>query len=294
MNTIGKTLVVLNLVFALLVGGFLVIDFATRTNWKTSYETLKREMDVSKANSGVSGKTLQELVTQVKRSEAEKEELKQKLVDQEKVAKAQLNSQKLMTEEATTRAGEADLNTQKAIAERDRLKLEINALSATVQNRDATILTLQTDNKKYRTEAIAQENIAKATQSRNEYLLGQNQDLLRKLALKEAGVGREGALAKDPNAPNPPPTYLKGKIDKVDPTDRTLAQISLGSDQGLKQNQTLEVFRLGPDPQYIGMIRIVDAKEHVSVGKLTSNSRRHTVASGRYRRQLHQATMIVI
>ena len=41
MNTIGKILVVLNLVFALVVGGFLVIDFATRTNWKTAYESLK-------------------------------------------------------------------------------------------------------------------------------------------------------------------------------------------------------------------------------------------------------------
>ena len=49
MNTIGKTLVILNLVFALVVGGFLVIDFATRNNWKTAYEALKREMDVAKS-----------------------------------------------------------------------------------------------------------------------------------------------------------------------------------------------------------------------------------------------------
>lgn len=280
MNTIGKTLVVLNLVFALVVGGFLVIDFATRTNWKKSYESLKAEMEVSRANTGVSGKTMQELVTQVKRSEADKEELKQKLVDQEKVAEAQLKGQKLMTDEATARATEADLNTQKAVAEQDRLKLELKALSATVQNRDGTILQLQDDSKKLRTRAIAEKNRADATQARNEYLLGQNQDLLRKIALKEAGVGREGALAKDRNAPNPPPTYVKGKIDRVDPADRTLVQISLGSDQGLKQNQTLEVYRLGPEPQYIGMIRLVDVKEHVAVGKLTPNSRRVPLQPG--------------
>ena len=121
MNTIGKTLVILNLVFALVVGGFLVIDFATRNNWKTAYEALKREMDVAKSNNAVGGKTQQELNTQVKRSEADRESVKQQLVDQEKVAQAQLASQKLMTDEATTRAAEADLNTQKAIAERWRL-----------------------------------------------------------------------------------------------------------------------------------------------------------------------------
>ena len=47
MNTIGKILVVLNLVFALLVGGFLVIDFATRSNWKKEYEKLQSEMVVA-------------------------------------------------------------------------------------------------------------------------------------------------------------------------------------------------------------------------------------------------------
>lgn len=280
MNTIGKTLVILNLVFAVVVGGFLVIDFGTRTNWKNSYEALKREMDVSKANNGVSGKTLQELVTQIKRSEAQTEDVKQQLVDHQKVAEAQLKSQKLMTDEAIARATEADLNTQKAIAEKDRLKLEVNALSATVQNRDNTILQLQTDNKKFRTQAIAEENRAKATQQRNEHILGQLQDALRKLALREAGVGREGTLAKDRNSPNPPSTYVKGKIDRVDPTDRTLVQISLGSDQGLKQGQTLEVYRLGPDPQYIGTIRLVDVKEHVAVGKLTPNSRRIPLQAG--------------
>lgn len=272
MNTIGKILVILNLIFALVVGGFLVIDFATRTNWKISYEKLRSEMEVALTSTKISGRSLQDLVTQVKRAEAEKEELKLKLVDQETVAKAQLESQKRLTDDATDKAKDADLNAQKSIAERDRLKEEVKGLNLTVQNRDTAILGLQDSVKKFRTEAIAQENIAKAMQARNENLLARLQDLERKIALNEAGVGNSGGLTRDPNAPNPPTAYIKGKIDKVDPQDRTLVQISIGTDQGLSKNHTLEVYRLNPQPAYLGMIRIVDAKEHVAVGKLVRNA----------------------
>jgi hypothetical protein len=272
MNTIGKILVVLNLIFALVVGGFLVIDFATRTNWKTAYEKLKDEMLVAGTNTNESGRTLQQLNTQVKRAVAEREEWKQKLIDQETVAKVERESHKRMTDELIDKAKDADLNSQKAIAERDRLTKEVELLSGTVQNRDNVILALQKDNKQYRTEASAMKDLSEATQRRNVDLLAQIQDLLRKIALRDAGVGSENKLAKDPNAPNPPSNYVKGKIDRVDPKDRTLVQISLGTDQGLKLDHTLEVYRVDP-PQYLGRIRIVDAKEHAAAGKLTTGNR---------------------
>jgi hypothetical protein len=271
MNIIGKILVILNLIFALVVGGFLVIDFAARNDWKKNYEDLKREIDVTRKNTDASSDTLTKLNNEVKRVRAEADKLKQDLIDQELLSKAQLESQKQKTQEEIDRAKEADLNTQKAIAEVNRLKEENKALTETVQTRDKTVLALQDDNKKFRAEAIAQEAVAKQTQARNESLLEQIQDLLRRLRLREAGVA-EGSLIRDPNAPNPPSTYVQGRIEKIDPKDRTYVQISLGSDQGLKLNHTLEVFRLGADAQYLGRIRIVDAKEHTSLGRLERGS----------------------
>jgi len=271
MNIIGKILVILNLVFALVVGGFLVIDFATRSNWKNAYESLKREMEVAKTNTNISGKTLQDLVTQIKRAEAEKEELKQKLVEHQLVADAKLKNQQLAIDDANQRIKDADLNAERASAEKERLQVEVKGLAATVQNRDATILDLQNDNRKYRTEAISQKNTADAMQKRNESLLEQNQDTLRKLQLRDV-IGSDSVLVRDPNAPNPPPTDMHGKVDKIDTRDRTLVQISLGSDQGLKLHHTLEVFRMNPQPQYLGMIRIEDVREHSAVGKLIRNS----------------------
>src|SRR5207253_2185853 len=136
-------------------------------------------------------------------------------------------------------------------------KEEVKGLNTTVQNRDATILALQAESKNFRAQAIAKDNIATAMQSRNEYLLAQNQELLRKIAQQDSGGGSGGA-SRDPNAANPPPTYIKGKIAKVNPQDRNLVEISIGTDQGLNKNHTLEVYRLSPTPEYLGMIRIRD------------------------------------
>src|SRR4029079_11105500 len=50
MNTMGKILVILNLLIALATGLFLVFLFATRTNWKRGYDELKVELTASRAN----------------------------------------------------------------------------------------------------------------------------------------------------------------------------------------------------------------------------------------------------
>jgi hypothetical protein len=268
MNTIGKILVILNLVFALVVGGFLVIDFGTRTNWRTAYENLKREMLVGETNINTSGKTLQELNNQVRRVEADNAELKQRLADEAKVHQAKLNEHKVQLNDAIMQAKDADLNAQKAINQKDTLKEEVKALTNTVQNRDQMLLDLQEKNKHLRTEAIAKEAMANTTQERNQGLLAKIQELERKIALRDAGVGGDKAFAKDPSAPNPPTNYVKGRIEAIDSVNSKLVTISVGTDHGLKQDQTLEVFRMSPQPLWLGRIRIVDAREHAAVGRL--------------------------
>lgn len=268
MNIIGKILVILNLVFALVVGGFLVIDFATRTNWKQAYDKLKQEMQVAKVNTDVSSKTMAELNNTVKRLTADLETEKQKLVQQETEAKVLLESTKVDLQVAKDQTQEANLNYQKSLAEKERLKTEVKDRDAVIAQRDKTILELQEAKKKYQLAAIAAENVAKAMGERNEEVLKQLQEALRKLAVAEASGGAAKPSLKDPNAPNPPPAYVKGTVEKVFPDDPNYVQITLGSDHGVQKNHTLEVYRLSPRPEYVGMIRIVDAHPHKSIGRL--------------------------
>jgi beta-lactamase regulating signal transducer with metallopeptidase domain len=47
-----------------------------------------------------------------------------------------------------------------------------------------------------------------------------------------------------------------------------LATISLGTDSGLKSGHKLEVYRLEPNPKYLGKIEIVEVQAHRAVGRL--------------------------
>ena len=112
------------------------------------------------------------------------------------------------------------------------------------------------------------EQVAKARQEQNQALLANIQELTRKLARLETGASTDAAVTiRDPNAPNPPITLVNGKIERVDGTDSTLIQVTVGTDQGVAKGNTLDVYRLSPEPKYLGMVRIVDAYQRKSVAR---------------------------
>jgi hypothetical protein len=267
-------LVILNLVFALITGGFLVIDFATRTNWKNSYEQLKRDTDVMGVNSGQLPASVANLNNKLTLALAEVDKLKQDLVDAEVAAKIKMESYKIERDEAVAKITDADLNTKKAQAEALRMKEEIKGIVATISKREQDIANLQSENKRLRTDNINMTVQTKSMQDRNEVILEEHQKVLKQLAKYQAGVAptSEGGIIRDANQANPPSSNMKGKIETVDPADKGLVRISLGSDNGLQKNQTLEVYRMDPRPQYLGMIRIVETDHHRAVGRLMSSS----------------------
>lgn len=67
------------------------------------------------------------------------------------------------------------------------------------------------------------------------------------------------------------PKPIQGKIKKVDPDDPDLVEIDMGSEQGLKGGQTLTVFRMTPQPTYIGSLRLVQVRPTNSVGRMLIN-----------------------
>jgi hypothetical protein len=161
----------------------------------------------------------------------------------------------------------ADTKLRKVLSDLEALKVAEFDLKKIVKDREQTIVLLQDDVNKFRTKAIASEQTANAFRDRNEQLLKEVQELGQKLAVALAGPGSGGlSTVKNANEPNPPSTFVKGKIEKVDASG--LVQVSLGTDQGVQKNHTLEVFRTQPEPKYLGMIRIVDANFNSSVGRL--------------------------
>jgi len=274
MNVIGKILVILNLLVALVVAFFIVIVNRTTTNWKAYAEAREREI-----------KSLTISLETSKETEAQER-------NEKKLLMAKLKDTNSTT---ITSVGAKDKDLQLANAEKEALKLQlqaadINAKKAqedvqsyiklaadrlkAIEDREAAILAegaRYRDEKKKTTEL---RELVDRQQLRNESLEQEYRKAQLKiqelLAQGTSGSGGPAPVnsAKKPNDPNPPPKMVRGKIEKIHKDDRSLVQIDVGLDQGVDKNHTLEVIRLGPEPQYIGMIRIIDADFHSARGRL--------------------------
>jgi RNA polymerase sigma factor (sigma-70 family) len=74
----------------------------------------------------------------------------------------------------------------------------------------------------------------------------------------------------------PPSGEVNGVVEKINKDDPTMISISIGSDAGLAKNQTLDVYRLRPAPQYLGKIRILDVAPAGAVAQRIGNPGKRT------------------
>jgi hypothetical protein len=101
---------------------------------------------------------------------------------------------------------------------------------------------------------------------RNTQLEGQVQKLTQELAkLRATGKG-----AGKPPAINPPAERLEGTVTAVQ--KEGLLELSIGSDAGLKNGHTLDVFRLKDQAKYLGVVEIIQVTPKRSVGRLRSTT----------------------
>jgi hypothetical protein len=279
MNTVGKILVVLNFLFAVIVGVLLVYDFAARNKWKEAFESLKRESEVAQQSRTTTSRATDKILEDNKTLTADLENRTKSLKDTEDQRAALEDGYKLQIDELNKNLRDKDVTLAAAAASKQRLANEIEGLNKTIKDREVSIVKLQADIKSFQTSALNFESLAKARQVQNENLLEQIRDISAKLARSESGVNPDAAVIRNPNEPNPPTVLINGKIEKV---DGDLVQLSLGTDHGLNRNNTLDVYRTNPSVKYLGMIRVVDAHDRKSVARfvVTGNQGRPQLKEG--------------
>lgn len=265
MNTVGKILVILNFVFVLIVLALLVMDAAVRNQWKLAYYAMENEAKVLKAGRDADVPAKMKLTNEYQANTLERQALTQKEIDTAKnlndiisVKDIQINDQKLELEKnlATVNASTATIA---------RLTTEVDLLTKTIKDREALIVKLEADYKIIYIQAQTYEANFKAANGRAQSLLEKLREETLANARKEGGIKGDRGIIRNPNEPNPPAVEVNGKVKKV---EGDLMSISLGTDHGVEKNNTLDIYRLSPEPKYLGMIRIVDANHHESVARL--------------------------
>lgn len=269
MNTVGKTLVIVNLLFALVTGAFLVIDFMTRTNWEQRYKEQVREVEVAKAITQEQADSFAKAMAALRDSQKKINELENKNKDDEGRAKLALKELENRLEDAKV-TGVKDTAAGVGLTEEvNRLRQEVTNLTASLKKREATIIALETEKNKAIDQAVTALGLKNQAEERNISLLDRLRELeiaYARLELKGGGAATPAPVVKNTTAANPPPAYVKGIVKRV--ADGGLVELSIGSDEGVNKDHTLEAYRRQPKAEYLGTIRILSADHHTSVGQL--------------------------
>jgi hypothetical protein len=265
MTLLGKILVIVNLAFSLVTGALIVTVFVTRTNWSIAYEEMKKNQDVAVANAQTYRDEVEEVKKQVKAAQellATKQEQYEKEIASrtDQVTAAQ---DALRKEQAQNKlAGSLNTTTTEEIRRR---KAEVENLQQQLGIMQAKVAESVRQQKKYQDEAVIARINFNSEHERNRQLLAQNEAQAKDLEREKARTG-SSMSASVQQALKPPPDDVQGVVLDSDPKTG-LVTISIGSDSGINVGHTLEVYRFEPRPEYVGMIRIVDADFHKAVGR---------------------------
>jgi hypothetical protein len=152
---------------------------------------------------------------------------------------------------------------KQALADLAQARKEIKTLQNDIVKKQAQLLAAQAERDQLKEQGQITANQLRSLQNQTRELQAIVEKLQRQLGLLQGGQAKSPAGAR-----NPPPGNLKGVIAKIDPTNGKLVTINLGSDDGLKINHTLEVFRLKPQPVYLGTIRVLAVAGRSAVAQL--------------------------
>ncbi len=275
MTTLGKILVIVNLVFSVVVAAVIIIAFITRTNWREGFEKQ------AEANKALQERNVR-LAADMKGVREETDRRIQSIQDDLKSARTDLDQARKQAKELqdslTLEQGKskADANAHAVIqSELERRRAEVTRLEKRVSDAELEIAKLQQDNREQRAVATKNQLDADSLRVRNAQLMDQLSQMAQDMERRKSGAG--AVAGGMPN--NPPPEDVRGTIKALDASSG-LVTISLGSDAGLSVGNTLEAFRFKPRPTYLGRIQLVDVRHHDAVGKLISTQRRGLIQVG--------------
>jgi cell shape-determining protein MreC len=125
-------------------------------------------------------------------------------------------------------------------------------LKEALKQKEEKMVTMESQNTRWRNDAITADITAKSEQERNRQLLEQVAALTKELERRQA-----------PGAQRPP---AEGTVLETD-AKSDLVTISIGSDSGVKKGNKLVVYRLKPRPEYIGELSVIDSQPKEAVAR---------------------------
>lgn len=280
MTFVGKLLVVVQLTLSICFMAFAGAVYTHQTSWKVKFEKTTADLEKEKAGfkseKDVFESRITDLTEKVKKAEERAKKAEGDLVvttQQRDAAKEDverlnrdLNTQKNLAEasqaESNIRRDEARLLTQI----NNTLNSELNAKNAVVRAQEDELFNVKVENK----------NITEKYEA-----------MLRDLAIFTKVLASNGFStdAKSYAKVDAPTTQVFGRVVEVESKakgGRELIQISIGSDDDVREGAVLDVYRVGERAKFLGKIKIELVKPDAAVGSVINGTKNGVIEKGDY------------
>lgn len=281
MSFVGKMLIVLQVVLSVVFMAFAGAVYTAQTSWKARSDDLQKQVsslqtevtDATTAAQRETDRLTQQYEAEKQRAEAAEGQNAQLVAqlanEQQKNNRLELEL-KAQTGLADAKSNEASFRDEEAQRQRiayETLRNQLNEMAANLRNTEDQLFAQQLEKQ----EVVERFNS----------LLAENGDLKKILRLND--------LDTDPSAyadlaEPPPPVDGLVVATKKDKTNRTeFVEVSIGSDDGLSKNNTLDVYRAGRTggkTQYLGKIRIVYLTPDRAVGHVIETAKNGIIERG--------------
>jgi hypothetical protein len=259
MTFVGKILVILIMVFALVFLGISTVVFTTEKDWKAAKEAESKKVqklqgDLANAKSEIQ-KVQTDLTAAKAAFQAETAAKDQHIATLDAETKAAQDQ----AQKANTALGVAEQNAKIALEEADSKRKEVEQLRT--QKAD-----VEKQANEYKLRQTELNDKIRELERANETLNNNAKDLRDRTA-RLATALRSHGLSDDPTAyaaiESPP--VVEGEVTRV---KSNKVELSIGSDDGLVPGHELYLFRTKPRPEYIGKIKIMSTGPDQAVGQV--------------------------
>jgi len=266
MTFVGKILVVLIMVFAISFLAISTIVFMTESDWKKMVEAKKAELSTLQTKSNTLGAQVKNLETNL---EQEKATLKSKIDALNKQiadSKTDTDRRQQEIEQQRTIVEKAQENANQSMKEAENRVKETDILRTTLKS-------VQDQANEYKLRQTELNDEIRVLKRELETAVKNNEQLRERAAVFSAKLRSLGQTAdfEQLKGVAAPPPDVEGEVDKVDSNNR-LVEITIGSDDGLVVGHTLELYRFGPEPKYLGKVKIISVDPDRAVAEVVGKT----------------------
>ena len=272
MNLVGKIFVVLIFFASVTFMTMGMMVYATHRNWQD---------EVTRTNPASPGfrEALKNDRTKLAELQVEKDRLLTALATEKKA------HMEMLAKVENQRQVLADSNTKLA-ADKDAVSKQLDSAVADLKQAQDARAALRDENGKLRDDlrlankaTADQFKKATALEDKLNIALGQLADLKTRNEQLATLVARAKLLAQQFNVSlenfDQRPPSMRGEVLAIDQDNRV--EISLGSDDGLRAGNMLEVFR---DSKYLGRMQVLETHPHRAVGKILKEYQQDVIHTG--------------